>query len=229
MSRFLKPLFQGRTYTETTDLILDLFVGVLYISVFVSLIATGVSLLITLVGLPLLAATMLLARRAAALERWRARVFLGEQMESPTRPPKRRDGVIQTLLAPFRDRMTYKELLYVTLVQPVQSIVNFTVAVTAWFVPLYALTLPIYGFYVRPELWNGERLDTWYEIIPIAVVGLLFLPLAPWIIRAMAGVDRAIARWGLTRSRDTGAAPLDRDVQADDRDRVHPRSLASVD
>jgi hypothetical protein len=228
MSRLVKPLVQRRTYVETADLIVDLFFGIVYFSVFVSLIATGASLLITLVGLPILAGTAILARRAAALERWRARVCLGIRIDTPVRPSARSDGVIQKLLAPLRDRTTYKELLYVTLVQPLLSIVNFTVAVTAWFVPIYALTLPIYGFYVRPELWNGERLDAWSEIVPIAIVGLLLLPLAPWIVRAMAGADRAVAQWGLSPSRTTVVAPPDGRVQPD-HDSVDPRSLVSLE
>ena len=228
MSRLLKPLLQRRTYLETADLIADLFFGVVYFSVFLSLITTGVSLLITLVGLPILAGTVLLARRAAALERWRARVFLGVRIETPVRAGARGDGVIQKLLAPFRDRTTYKELLYVSLVQPLLSIVNFSVAVTAWFVPIYALTLPTYGFSVRPELWNGERLDTWSEIVPIAVVGLLLLPLAPWVIRGMAAADRAVARWGLSPS-STAATVQPADGTPDGRDSTDSRPLVSVE
>src|SRR4029450_3725038 len=87
MTRYLSPLTQRRTYLETFDLAFDLVIGVLWFSVFTTLIATGASLLITLVGLPILTATFYLARAAAHVERQRARVFLDTDIETPVRKP----------------------------------------------------------------------------------------------------------------------------------------------
>lgn len=99
--------------------------------------------------------TFYLARAAAALERWRARVFLETEIDAPVRAPAGGDSFLQKLVTPFRDRTTWKEFVYVWLVQPIQSVVNFSVAVTVWFVPLWALTLPIYATHSPPELWTG--------------------------------------------------------------------------
>jgi putative sensor protein len=182
--------------------VLDLVVGVAWFSIFTTLVATGASLLFTLIGLPILTGTFYLVRVVAALERRRALLFLGTEIETPVRTPARGAGLFQKLVTPFRDRTSWRELLYVSLVQPTQSVGNFTVAVTAWAVPLWALTLPIYAWYAPPELWTGRRLDTWHEIIPIAIVGLVLLWLAPWI-RTVAAADRAAAHWGLRPSRET--------------------------
>jgi signal transduction histidine kinase len=201
MTRYLSPLTKRRTYLETFDLLFDLVIGVLWFSVFTTLIATGASLLITLVGLPILTATFYLARVAAHVERQRARVFLDTDIESPVRKPPKSNGLWHRLVAPFADRTTWKELFYVSLVQPVQSVVNFTVAVTAWAIPLWAITLPIYATYAAPELWSGEKINTWSEIIPIAVAGLVLLPLVPRIIHGFARADAAVARWGLSPSK----------------------------
>lgn len=208
MSSLLAPLFERRTYVETADLLLDLAVGTAWFSIFTTLVATGASLVFTLVGLPILTATFYLARAAAALERRRARAFLATDIEDPARAPAAGEGLLHKLVTPLRDRTTWKELLYVWLVQPILSVVNFSVAVIAWFVPLWVLTLPIYATYSPPELWTGERLDTWHEIIPVAIGGLVLLPLVPWIIRALAALDVAAARWGLSPSPTT--APEDR-------------------
>ena len=200
----LRPLVQRRTYAETADLVLDLAFGTLWFSLFTTLVATGASLLITLVGLPILTATFFLARGAAWFERRRARVLLGVDVDDPVRRPAKGDGLWQRLVAPFRDRTTWKELFYLWLVQPVQSVVNFTVAVTAWAIPVWAITLPICAVHwqgAAPELWSGERLDTWGEVVPIAVAGLVVLPLVPWIIRGFARADAAAARWGLSPSK----------------------------
>ncbi|HWJ45890.1 MAG TPA: histidine kinase, partial [Gaiellaceae bacterium] len=106
--------------------------------------------------------------------------------------------------APFADRTTWKELFYLWLIQPTLSVVNFTVAVTAWAIPLWAITLPIYAPRwqgAAPELWSGEKLDTWHEVVPVAIAGLIVLPLVPWIIRAFAKADAGLARWGLSPSK----------------------------
>jgi signal transduction histidine kinase len=197
MSRFLTPLIQRRTYLETIDLLADLAVGILWFTAFTTLLATGASLLITLVGLPVLTATFYLARAAAHGERARVRAFLGTEIEHPSYKPPKGNGLWHRLVAPFTDRTTWKELFYVWLVQPILGVVNFTVAVTVWAVPLWAITLPIYAIHGEgsaPELWSGERLDTWHEVLPVLIAGLVVLPLVPWIIRAFARLDAAVAR-----------------------------------
>jgi signal transduction histidine kinase len=204
MARFLKPLIERRTYAETLDLLLDLAFGTLWFTLFTTLVATGASLLITLVGLPILTATFLLARGAAWFERRRARGLLGTEIDDPVRRPAKGSSLWHKLVAPFRDRTTWKELFYLWLVQPVQSVLNFTVAVTAWAVPLWAITLPIYAVRwqsAAPEIWPGETLNTWSEVIPTAVAGLLVLPLVPRIIHGFARADAAAARWGLSPSK----------------------------
>ena len=205
MRSFLKPLVEARTYLATLDLWLDLAFGVLWFTVFTTGITLGLGMLITLIGLPILTATFFAARGGAWFERRRVRVLLGTPMAGPTarRRPKN-DGLFQKLIAPFFDRTTWKELFYLWLVQPVLSIVNFTVSVTAWAVPLWAITVPIYAVEwpnSAPEVWDGRRLDTLSETLPLTAAGLLLLPLVPWIIRGLAHVDGAIARRLLSPSR----------------------------
>jgi signal transduction histidine kinase len=203
---FFQPLIQRRTYLETFDLLLDLVVGVVWFTVFTTLLSTGAGLLITLIGLPILTATLYLARAAAHAERARVRGLLGLAIEKPTYRPPRGSGLWHRLSAPFRDRTTWKELFYLWLVQPALGVVNFTVAVTAWAVPLWAITLPVYAIHGKgasPQIWSGRTLDTWHEVLPVVVAGIVVLPLAPWLIRGFAAVDRATARWGLSASKVT--------------------------
>jgi signal transduction histidine kinase len=201
MPRFLAPLVQRRTYLATLDLLLDLGFGVAWFSVFTTLIATGASLLVTLIGLPILTATFFLARGAGWLERRRANALLGTEIPDPVRRPAKGDTTWQRLISPFRDRTTWKELFYLWLVQPVQGLVNFTVTVVAWAVPLWGLTLPIYVTHAKPELWDGHRIHTHHGAIGPAIAGLVILPLVPWIIRGLAKADASTARWGLSQSR----------------------------
>jgi signal transduction histidine kinase len=202
--RFVHPLAEGRTYLATLDLLLDLAFGVLGFTVFTTLIAIGFGTLILLVGPPILAGTLLLARGGGWFERRRARLLLGTDIADPVRRPRRGDGILQKLVTPMRDRTTWKELFYLWLAQPVLSIANFTVALVAWTVPLWAITLPIYAIEWKgaaPQVTEGWRLDSPHEVIPTAIAGLLVLPLAPWIVRGMAAVDSALARVSLRPSR----------------------------
>jgi signal transduction histidine kinase len=240
MTRFLSPLTQRRTYLETFDLVLDLAFGVLWFTVFTTLLATAVSLLITLVGLPILTAALYLARAAAQAERVRVRAFLGTDIRQPAYRAPKSNGLWHRLIAPFADRTTWKEVAYVWLVQPTLSVVNFTVAVTAWAVPLWAITLPLYAVRwhsAAPQVWSGKTLDTWHEVIPVAIGGLVVLPLVPWIIRGVAAFDRTVARWGLSQSkvavlRETQARSVDiamadrRQIERDLHDGAQQRLLA---
>jgi signal transduction histidine kinase len=204
LARFLHPFVEARTYLETIHLWLDLVVGVFWFSVLTTLIASGVSLLITLVGLPILTGTFLLARGGAFVERRRLALFLGAAIEQPGRRAHADDRGFRRLIAPFRDRTTWKEIAYLWIAQPVLSVVTFTVAVTAWAVPLWAITLPTYAIGhpgAAPQVWTGERLDTPLETLLTALGGLLILPLVPWIIRGAAAVDAALARVLLSASK----------------------------
>src|SRR4029450_1653896 len=76
--------------------------------------------------------------------------------------------------------------------------------VNAWAAPLWAITLPIYAVHwhgAAPDLWSGNRLDTWDEVIPVAIAGVVVLPLVPWIIRGFAALDAAVARGLLSPSK----------------------------
>jgi signal transduction histidine kinase len=205
MRSFLKPLVERRTYLATLDLWLDLAFGVVWFTVFTFGITFGLGMLITLIGLPILTATFFVARGGAWFERRRVRLLLRTEIADPSsrRRPKN-DGLFQKLIAPFLDRTTWKELVYLWLVQPILSVVNFTVAVTAWAVPLWAITVPIFAIEwpgSAPEVWDGRRLDTPIETLPLTAAGLLLLPLVPWIIRGLAHLDAAIARALLSPSK----------------------------
>jgi signal transduction histidine kinase len=97
----------------------------------------------------------------------------------------------------------------VWIVQPILGVINFTVAVTAWAVPLWAITLPIYAVRWKnaaPDIWSGETLDTWHEVIPVAIAGVIVLPLVPWIVRGFARFDALAARSLLSPSKRTELA-----------------------
>jgi signal transduction histidine kinase len=203
MARILHPLREGRTYLETVDLLVDFPLAVACFTLFTTLIALGLGLLITLVGLPILTLTFVAARWIARLDRWRARVFLATEIEEPRRRPSG-SSVLQRLIGPFRDRTTWKELGYEWLIAFPYSVFSFTVVVVAWSVPLFLISLPAWVIawpQAGPQIASGFTIDTAPEAFGAAVVGLLVLPLAPWIVRVLAAGDRALVRVLLSPSR----------------------------
>jgi signal transduction histidine kinase len=198
---FFRPLFQARTYRETLYLLLDLVVAVFWLTVLWTLVSTGLGLLITLVGLPILTGAFLLARYGARLERWRGRTLLHATVEDPpARPP--RDGWLWKLVDPFTDAMNWREIAYLGLVQPIVGIVTFSLAVTAWATALGLLAGPISWIWAEPDLgWSwADRNAGWIGAVSVAV-GVVALFAAPWIIRGLAAVDRGIL--GLIDARGT--------------------------
>ncbi len=201
---FLRPLWDSRTYLASFDILVDFGLGVTWFTLFTTLIVSGVSLLITLIGLPILTLTFLAARWIARFERWRARAFLGVEIAEPVRRRVSGDSFLRKLVAPFGDRTTWKEVFYLWLVEPTLALVSFIVGVIAWSVPLWLLTLPIYVIAwpsAGPELWTGTRIDTAREAFPAALLGLVLLPLAPWVIKLLAAADGVFLRALLSPSK----------------------------
>jgi signal transduction histidine kinase len=76
--------------------------------------------------------------------------------------------------------------------------------VVAWSVPLWLITLPIYVIewpQAGPDLWSGFTIDTAGEAFAAAAIGLVLLPLVPWIVRGMSAADAALMRGMLSASR----------------------------
>src|SRR4051812_11091000 len=71
------------TYRMTAHLLLDLPIGIATFTIAVSLVSTSVALAITLIGLPLLAMTLVAAKWMARFERARARSLLGINVTEP--------------------------------------------------------------------------------------------------------------------------------------------------
>src|SRR4051794_3480926 len=71
------------TYRSSLHLLADLAIGTATFSVFVTLLALSAGLAVTLVGIPILVVTLLLARGLGSVERRRAGVLLGVDIAAP--------------------------------------------------------------------------------------------------------------------------------------------------
>ncbi len=107
----------------------------------VTLFTTGMGMLITLIGLPILAATMYAARAFADLNRLSIRGVVRRTSPRPrylrARPD---DGWIRKMVTPLRDGQSWLDLVTAVLVDFPLAITAFVVTVTWWALTLGGLT-----------------------------------------------------------------------------------------
>jgi len=194
--RFLSAPFTARTWMETVHLVLDFPIGVAGFVYAVTMVAVSAGLLVTLIGIPLLAVAVFAARWFGAAERWRAEVLLREPVESPgpLRPVKTPlDALKVTLLDPVGWRaLLYLVLLFVT------GTFGFVVVVTFWACGLLLPTYPAWYFLFAGSgggiQVGGETIHSAGGMALLALAGLAILFVTPWVVRGLAHLDRAMVR-----------------------------------
>ncbi|HEY4332666.1 MAG TPA: sensor domain-containing protein, partial [Ilumatobacteraceae bacterium] len=128
------PLFEGRTWAATLHLIVNLALGIAWFTVVTTLFSTSVGLLVTLIGLPLLVATVRFGRVIGAVERGRARALFGVQLAAF--PRLAATGTFwQRSKKMLGDRPAWRGLAFGLIALP-WGILTFTLAVVVWSVSL---------------------------------------------------------------------------------------------
>ncbi|WP_346074523.1 sensor domain-containing protein, partial [Streptomyces thermogriseus] len=207
----LRAPFEARSLREFGHVLLSLPVGVALFVYTVTMLSLGAGLLVTFLGVPVLAATLAGCRLIGALERSRARGLLGLEVAEPEPLRVQRPGVLAWTGALLKSGSSWRALLY-TLLQFPWAVFSFSVAVPLWTMGWTLLTYPLW-FWAFP-LWAGQGgiqlygdeqhavyLDNPFEITATALVGLLLTLATPWIVRALTTVDRVLVRGLLGPSR----------------------------
>jgi signal transduction histidine kinase len=218
--RILRPFVEVRTLKEALYLLLDLPLGIAWFTIIVTVVTLAAGVLaLALVGIPLFLGLLLLTRVISAVERGRARLLLDTPLGSPFRPIG--EGRVWTRVKRILgDPAPWKTLLYGVLLLPV-GIFTFTVTVTLLAVSLGFLTGSIWGW-ALPEgglrfgdeaAKTGFLVDTWYEYVALALLGLVLLVVSVWVIRGLATFARWFVRALLGPS--TRAALTERVTQLD--------------
>lgn len=183
----------ARTWKETLYLLLDLPVGVVGFTVVMTGLSLAAGSLITLLGIPLLAATLLIARVAGRAELARAHALLDTEAVAPL-PLVRRPTPLARLFAPIRDGSAWRATVYFTLVLPV-GVVTFTVAVAWWTTALGLLTLPAWAWALPnggPQIADGYHLSHPWQLAASCAAGLALTLAAPTVIHALTFLDRGL-------------------------------------
>lgn len=169
----------------------------------VSGLSLGVGLMITVVGFPILAGALLLARAFAVVERFRLSNLM--EMETPPVPYKRSvpsDGPIKRVLTPLRDPQCWLDAAHAVVGLPL-AIVTWTVLVTWWAVAVGGLTWALWGW----SLPSGPDNQDLVELLGLGssfpvraffytAAGALCAISLPWVVmgasRIQAGFSSAL-------------------------------------
>ncbi|MFF1700427.1 sensor histidine kinase [Streptomyces sp. NPDC058252] len=207
----LRAPIEARSWREFGYVMLSLPLGIMMFSYAVTMFALGAGLLITFLGVPVLAAALAGCRGFGALERARARRLLGLEVSEPEPLRIKRHGAMAWMGAVLKSGASWRHLLY-SVIQFPWSVFSFVVALNFWAYgwalltyPLWFWLFPMYGGQGGLQLYGDEThaiyLDNPFEITVTALVGLLFTMATPWIVRALTTVDRLMVHGLLGPSR----------------------------
>nr|WP_161349131.1 MULTISPECIES: sensor histidine kinase [unclassified Streptomyces] len=115
---------------ETLHLLLNLPFGLLGFVYAVTTLALGAGLAVTVIGLPLLAASLAGSRRLGRAERTRARVLLGVRVEEPSPLPLRGRPYLVRLRTMLADPVAWRAALYAVVRLP-WGVLTFALALVS--------------------------------------------------------------------------------------------------
>jgi len=199
-----RELVRARVWKETLHLLLDLPIGIAWFTIVVTIVATSAGLVVTVVGLPLLALSVLFGRVIGDVERARARALL--DLDRPAFVPFGRAGSgWSRIRAALGDGPGWMGLAYGVVMLP-WGIAAFTIAVTWWSMALGLVSSPAWAW----ALPDGPFSDSYrltgaglvgYDVAMVLIGGLM-LYLTPMVIHGLASIDRALVRGMLSPSRE---------------------------
>jgi signal transduction histidine kinase len=202
---FFTALFTKRTWAELLYALVALPMGVFGFTFEVVTLSVSGAMMVTFVGLPLLAGTGLASRYIGW--QWRAGVnqLLGWDIAAPPRF-RPNPGLFGWLGSCLKDGTAWRARLYMALKLPL-GIASFVAATVFYVYGLGGITYSIWRpflpcSYDAPdhtchrgtEMWNGHYIDTTGPIVLTALSGLILLLLAPWVVRGVLAVDKLAMR-----------------------------------
>lgn len=194
-----------RTWGELLYAVLGLPLGIAGFVFTVVTLSVSAGLLITFVGVPLLAATGLVSRYLGAGVRSLGNTLVGDEPIPPTAPFHANPGVFGWIGSCLTDGTAWRARLYLLLKLPL-GILTFVTAVTFYAYGAGGLTYAIWRPFLPcnrtsdgvchrgTQFGSNYTVDRPFPIILTALTGLLLLLAAPWVVRAVVALERLVAR-----------------------------------
>lgn len=245
----LRLLFSFEPFKAFIFLNLSFIIGLIAFVAVATLGSTGVSLTMTvilaIVGVPMLAVMMLMMPLAGHLERARIQAFTGIQIGNPYRTlPEGKIG--DRTIAFLSQGALWRDTLYVCLLFPI-GLVQFVIAIVGASIPLGMIASPVIVALYGPSSVDGPpfyTINTIAESIPVALIGAILGIGAAYVFVLMMRAHAVFARWligpsdraelvervetlSATRSRMVGVSLDDRrNIERDIHDSTQPKLVS---
>ncbi|MGW0939276.1 sensor histidine kinase [Streptomyces sp. NPDC002666] len=207
----LRAPVEARTWREFAYLMLSFPISTVLFCFAVTMTSLSAGLLITFLGIPLLAAGLATCRGIGVLERARARGLLKLDVAEPAPVRGRTGGLMSWVGAVLKSGASWRHLLYTLLHFP-WAVFAFCVSLSLWTWGWAALTYPVYawafpayagidGVQLYGDGTHNVYLDSPFELALTSAVGLAVVMGTAWVIRGLAAVDRLMVSGLLGPSR----------------------------
>jgi signal transduction histidine kinase len=174
IARLNRDLVDPRTYTRIAYLFVAGVFGVIWFTFLVTALSTGVGLAVTLIGIPILIASVYAWGWLAEIERSTIGALTGNRIASPYRPLPE-GGWWVRLRARLADPATWKDLTFLFLQFPF-GLLSFIVATVVLGVAVGTLTLPFWYWSIPDGVEMGiAQVDTLAEAIAFVPLGALLV------------------------------------------------------
>ncbi|MEU2237074.1 sensor histidine kinase [Streptomyces vietnamensis] len=207
----IRAPFEARTWRALLYVLIGLPLGICWFVLSVALVSTGAGLLVTFLGVPILAGALAMCRGFGAVERARARGLLGLDVAAPDPVRGRTGGALSWMGAMLKSGASWRHLLYAVLHMP-WAVFSFSVTVALWTwgwslftYPLWQWVFPTWvgqdGIQLYGDATHSFYLDAPFELAVTSLIGLVFVLVGPWVLRGLVSVDRLLVSGLLGPSR----------------------------
>ncbi|HKB27763.1 MAG TPA: sensor domain-containing protein, partial [Candidatus Limnocylindrales bacterium] len=202
LETFVLSPISPATWRAVAAILLGFIISVASFSIVASLFSSGGSVLIVVIGIPIIALGIEAARLTARIERWRMLLIDDRPLiPRPYRPlDPNPDAPVGTRLrtwaeAEFLDSSRWYDVAYVVVAFPL-AIVEFVVSLVLWLVSIAFLLTPLAFLAAR-----SARAFNWPASAPVSAgeaavmffaIGLVLLPIAASATRGMAVLHRSV-------------------------------------
>ncbi|MGW2815339.1 sensor histidine kinase [Streptomyces sp. NPDC001415] len=197
----LRAPFEARTFREFGYLLLSLPISIVLFVWAVTAVSVSAGLLVTFIGIPLMAVALMGCRAFGVMERARARLLLGVEIAEP-QPVRSRGGLMSWIGGVLKSGVSWRHLLYSVLHFP-WALFAFCTTLPIWLTgwalftyPVWQWVFPMYGGQAGLQLYGDGHhnvyLDSPGRIALTSLVGLLITLAVPWLIRGFAMMDRVM-------------------------------------
>ena len=171
--RLAADILAPLTYGRIAYLLIALPLGIVWFTCLVAAISLGLGTAITLVGIPILLATMYAWRWAAQLERRLIGALTGVQIGDPYRPDHPEAGWSRNVRTRLGDPATWKDLVFLLLQLPL-GIASFTIALVVVGLAVSWIAAPAWYWAVPDGIQLGvATVDTLWEALLLVPLGLV--------------------------------------------------------